>query len=67
MNDMPLPNIATIRKYTNDFTLKVMAYRKLTDEEMLQALHNYMVKNQLQHIPKNKTLTIMSIHGAIDL
>lgn len=62
-----LPNVITAKKYENNFTLQVVAYRKATDIEMFQALRKYMIQHRLKHLPKNKIVTVIANYGAIDL
>ncbi len=60
------PKIITEKKYGN-FTLRVLAYRKLTDKEVDHALLTYMRQCKLKQIPTKGVCTVQSLIGAIDI
>lgn len=49
------------------FTLRVIAERPLTEQEMLQALCEYMQRQGLNQSPKSGMVTVLASHGYIDL
>lgn len=62
---MKMPNIPNpIRDAEGDVTYVVMAYRKLTRGEIVQAVRVY--RSQHKRKPKKGTkVTIYSLHGAV--
>lgn len=58
---IPMPTIKNkliVKKY--NFTLIVLAYRALTEDELRIAYSVYLRSNKLKHPPKNKIVTVLS-------
>ena len=61
---MQMPNIKTsIKVAGTGFTLHVIAYRKLTEQEKRQALGMWLQRKKLKKPPKSGEGTIIAIHG----
>jgi hypothetical protein len=56
------PNVVTERKI-GDCTVRVLAFRKVTETEFNQALNAWLKQNRKKSLPKNKTVTIQTILG----
>jgi hypothetical protein len=59
---MNLPNVVTERKI-DDCTVRVLAFRKVTESEFNQALNVWFKQNRKRTLPKNKTVTIQTTFG----
>jgi len=61
---MDTPNVkTTMRSREQNFVFHVMAYRVLTESEMIYALKKWMKINHFKKIPKNKEVTFITILG----
>lgn len=61
---IPLPTVETIcqnKRY--NFTLKIRAYRKLSDAEAQQVYRAYLSAKGLTHPPQNVTVVFPTTHG----
>jgi hypothetical protein len=64
---MQMPNVRTsIRDEVNRFSYHVVAYRKVTQAEMLQAIACFHAERRRRKKlpPRNGSVTIVTIHGA---
>jgi len=62
--DASMPNIiTTMKNEERKFVFNVQAYRKLSVTEMRQALSIWLRQSRRKKIPKNQTVTVISIHG----
>jgi hypothetical protein len=52
-----------VKNYKRNLTFNVRAYRKLTVAEMKQALSVWLRQSRRKTLPKNQTVTVISIHG----
>jgi hypothetical protein len=59
---MNLPNVVTERKI-DGCTVRILAFRKVTESEFNQALNNWLRENRIKTLSKYKTVTIHSILG----
>lgn len=66
IDDMPMPNVVTERKF-GSFTLRTVDYRELTDEEIQQVLLMLIRQKRWKKLPKNKVFTCVTHYGAFDL
>ena len=56
--DMLLPDVVTtLRKSDYNFEFRVLAYRHLSEQEMISVLKSWMQQTQRKNIPKNKIVT----------
>ena len=64
MDDMAVPRIVTeIVDAKTSCTLRFFAYRKLSEAEMRQGVALWLRKNRRKTLPRNRTISIYSIHG----
>lgn len=49
-----VPNVCTIVR-RGDFTLRIMAYRKLTQDEAFKAAYQYLRENRMKRFPAKGT------------
>lgn len=64
---MKMPDIITqTRNPTNNFTFRVLAYRKLNPKEMRLAFSNWNRQRDKRHSLKNKIVEVTSIIGYDD-
>ncbi|MEO9595805.1 hypothetical protein [Rhodopirellula bahusiensis] len=62
---MKAPSISNIvRDEKRNITINVMAYRKLSERELVQSVRYFRSTKQGRRLKKNSTYTIMSIIGA---
>jgi hypothetical protein len=65
---MQPPDICnTLRDGTNNMTYHVMAYRKLSEAEVLGSVGSYLARPEIRRRKtplRNKTVTIITIYGA---
>jgi hypothetical protein len=59
---MNQPNVVTERKI-DDCTVRVLAFRKVTESEFNQALNVWLNKSRKKTLPKNKIVTIQTTFG----
>ncbi len=64
---MQVPNVSNIAKDNErNITFNVLAYRKLTEPELLRAIRYFQSTKQGRKLKKNTAYTIVSIIGARD-
>ena len=62
---MKAPSISNVvRDEKRNITINVMAYRKLSERELVQSVRYFRSTKQGRRLKKNSTYTIMSIIGA---
>ncbi len=65
--DISMPSVVTtLRKDDYNFEFQVIAYRHLSEQEMLSVLKRWMRQTRRKTIPKNKTITYQTIIGFDD-
>lgn len=65
--DMPIPNVVTtLKKSDYNFEFRVIAYRRLTKQELVSTLKTWMQQTHQKTIPKNKIITYQTIIGFDD-
>lgn len=63
MDKIPAPTVRNVLKHGN-FTLNIMAYRKLTEQELNMVAREVMRQNNLKRLPNTGTLTAYTSIGA---
>jgi hypothetical protein len=64
---MQIPNVSNIaRDDTNNITFNVLAFRQLSEQELIRSIRYFRTTKQGRKIKKNTTYTIYSIIGAND-
>ena len=64
---MQIPDVSNIAKdEKRNITFNVMAYRKLTEAELVQAIRYFRSTKQGRKLKNNSTYTIVSIIGGRD-
>ena len=64
---MDTPNVkTTMRSREQNFVFHVMAYRVLTESEMIYMLKKWMNANHLKKVPRNKVFTLIATLGAAE-
>ena len=64
---LPFPDVKTaITVKDKNFTLEVIAYRMLTEEEGRNMLDVWLKDNQLNDFPEGVTAQMISLHGVDD-
>jgi hypothetical protein len=61
---MQSPNVVTTRKISDlNTTFHIYAYRKLTDDEILLSIRQWMRHSRYKRLPKNTIIKIQTIIG----
>jgi len=64
---MQFPNVSNLAKdEERNITFNVMAYRKLTESELVMAIRVFRSTKQGRKLKKNTTYTIISVIGCND-
>jgi len=64
---MQMPNVSNVAKDDErNITFNVLAYRKLSESELLRAIRYFRSTKQGRKLKKNTTYTILSTIGARD-
>lgn len=64
---MQMPDVSNVAKDDlRNITFNVLAYRKLSEPELLRAIHYFRSTKQGRKLKKNTTYTIVSTIGARD-
>ena len=61
---MTEPNVcSTVKDAKNNVTYRIMAYRKLSKEEMLDCVSSYLSQRRRKKREKNVVITIITVFG----